>query len=38
MDVQDCHGTSLAQGDAVLIIKVMKVKTFVLKTCFLKKA
>ena len=37
-DVKGRHGKLLSQADAILVIKELKVKGLVLKTCFLKKA
>ena len=36
--VKDSNGTILNDGDLVTLIKDLKVKGLVLKTCFLKKA
>ena len=36
-DVRDSNGAALAACDTVMIIKDLKVKGLVLKTCFLKK-
>jgi len=37
MEVKDSNGNLLADGDSVQVIKDLKVKGLVLKTCFVKK-
>ncbi len=37
MEVKDSNGNLLADGDFVQVIKDLKVKGLVLKTCFVKK-